>query len=396
MSRRDEILALINPWVDEDGYPRFSGEELQRRRRALLDGAREKGVDRILLVGADKSGSAIQWITEWPVTREAYVVVDADEPDAMFVQFFNHVPLARTIARNAQVSWRGPSAVETVVAELRRRGGDSQRVGVVGPMSAPLSKGLAAAGFELVPLGALYVDLRSIKSAEEVEWLRIGAALSDAGIDALTLGLRSGLTEHELGDLVERAYVPLGGTTHIHYFGATPMSSPRRANPGQYGSYRQVQPGDAVTIELSASFWGHAGQVLRTFAVEAEPSPLYRELHDAAEAALAGILGVLRDGTTPEEVMDAASVIEDAGFTTLDDLVHGYGGGYFPPILGSRSRNHDPGQAITVRAGMTVVVQPNVVTPDAQAGVQTGELVHVTADGVERLHTAPQGLLRVG
>jgi hypothetical protein len=39
-----------------------------------------------------------------------------------------------------------------------------------------------------------------------------------------------------------------------------------------------------------------------------------------------------------------------------------------------------------------VVVQPNVVTPDETAGVQTGELLLVTESGAERLHTAPRGL----
>lgn len=395
MMPRDEITARIARWLDDDGYPRFSDAEMQRRRTALFEAAAQHDVQRVLLVGADRSGSAIQWITAWPVTREAYVVVDADEPDAMFVQFFNHVPLAKQIAKDARVSWRGPSAVDTIAEELRRRGG-SNRIGVIGPMTAPLSKGLRDAGFELVPMGADYVELRQIKSDEEVEWLRIGAALSDAGIAAMCSDLRSGITEHELADLVERAYVPLGGTTHIHYIAATPMTSAHRANPAQYQSYRRIQPGDAVTIELSAAFWGYAGQVLRTFAVEAEPEPLYAELHAAAQEAFTRIVGVLRDGTTPADVMQAAGVIEDAGFTTLDDLVHGYGGGYFPPILGSRSRNHDPGQAIDVRAGMTLVVQPNVVTTDGQAGVQTGGLVLVTRDGAEPLHGAPEGFLRVG
>jgi hypothetical protein len=43
---------------------------------------------------------------------------------------------------------------------------------------------------------------------------------------------------------------------------------------------------------------------------------------------------------------------------------------------------------------MTVVVQPNVVTTDETAGVQTGELVLVTDDGVERLHSYQRGFLR--
>jgi Xaa-Pro aminopeptidase len=42
--------------------------------------------------------------------------------------------------------------------------------------------------------------------------------------------------------------------------------------------------------------------------------------------------------------------------------------------------------------GMTVVVQPNVVTADGTAGVQTGELLLVTSKGCERLHAYPRGI----
>jgi hypothetical protein len=44
---------------------------------------------------------------------------------------------------------------------------------------------------------------------------------------------------------------------------------------------------------------------------------------------------------------------------------------------------------------MTVVIQPNVVTPDGKAGVQTGELVLITATGIEPLHAMPRGFVRV-
>ena len=40
-----------------------------------------------------------------------------------------------------------------------------------------------------------------------------------------------GTDERELGNLAERAYVGRGGTTHIHYFAATPMDAPLRACP---------------------------------------------------------------------------------------------------------------------------------------------------------------------
>jgi hypothetical protein len=49
-----------------------------------------------------------------------------------------------------------------------------------------------------------------------------------------------------------------------------------------------------------------------------------------------------------------------------------------------------------LQEGMTVVVQPNVVTPDLTAGVQTGELYEITADGARSLHTFPRGLQHGG
>jgi Xaa-Pro dipeptidase len=118
---------------------------------------------------------------------------------------------------------------------------------------------------------------------------------------------------------------------------------------------------------------------------------LYTELHAVADAAFDAIAAVLRDGRTPAEVIAAAGVIEEAGFTTIDDLVHGYGGGYLSPVVVSASRSAGPVPDEPFRAGMTVVVQPNVTTRDGKAGVQTGELVLVTPTGVESLHRMPRG-----
>jgi Xaa-Pro dipeptidase len=146
-----------------------------------------------------------------------------------------------------------------------------------------------------------------------------------------------------------------------------------------------------VVAEITAAFWDHPGQVLRSFAL-GEPSKLYRDLHAAADAAFDAIASVLKAGATAAQVIEASGVIEAAGFTIIDDLLHGYGGGYLPPILGCRSRPAGPLPQEPFRAGQTVVVQPNVVTRDGKAGVQTGEMVLITAIGIERFHNIPRGL----
>ena len=100
-----------------------------------------------------------------------------------------------------------------------------------------------------------------------------------------------------------------------------------------------------------------------------------------AESALDAVSAQLRPGVHASALVEAAEVIEDAGFTTVDDLVHGFGGGYLPPVIGSRSRAIRPTPDVTLEAGMTVVVQPNVATADGRLGVQTGELLLVTDQG---------------
>ena len=76
-------------------------------------------------------------------------------------------------------------------------------------------------------------------------------------------------------------------------------------------------------------------------------------------------------------------------------MIHGYGGGYFPPILGSKSRPNEPVPDFTFAEGMMVVVQPNVTNKEGTAGVQTGECMLITADGARSMHDAPRGLIEI-
>ncbi len=390
-------LALpprLQSLVDAE-YPHFSAAEMARRRAAVEGLLAEAGCDHLVFCGANRFGSSVQWLTGWPVTTEAVGVFTPGEADALFVQHVNHAPLARKIATAAEVAWGGGSSLGAAIAVLERRGARNDRVGVIGPLTFEQHAMLAARFGAVVNSNRAYVLLRQVKSAEEIDWMRIGAALSDRGMLALRDGLGPGMTERELGDLVERGYVARGGTTVIHFIGVTAMAEPQLAVPPQFAGNRKVARGDIVFAEISAAFWDHPGQVLRSFAVDSEPPPLYRDLHAAADAAFDAVAAVLRDGATPRQVIEAAGVIERAGFTIIDDLLHGYGGGYLPPVLGSNSRPsaHVPDEPF--RAGMVVVIQPNVVTPDRKAGVQTGEMVLITTTGIEPFHAVPRGFARL-
>ena len=376
--------------IVEAEIPRFSDTEIARRRAAIEVLLAEAECDQLIFCGAARFGSAVQWITQWPVTAEAVGVFTPGERDALFVQYVNHVSQARIVADKADVEWGGESSIAAAVKVLEKRGSRGGRIGYIGPLTADQYGQLAARFAKITNLTRGYVRLRQVKSAEEINWLRIGAHFSDRGMMALRDGLEPGLNERELGDMVERAYVSKGATNVIHYIGTTSMNASDLGVPRQFPTTRRLQKGDAVVAEISAAFWDHPGQVLRSFAL-GEPSKLYRDLHAAADAAFDAVAQVLKAGATPRQVIEASDVIEDAGFTIIDDLLHGYGGGYLPPILGCKSRPSGPIPQEAFRAGQTVVIQPNVTTRDGMAGVQTGEMILITETGIERLHTVPRG-----
>jgi Xaa-Pro dipeptidase len=374
----------------------FSAREMARRRHALEAVLEREGLQHVVLHGANRSGSAVSWLTGWPVTREAHVLVTRGEPDVLLVSFYNHVPEARRRAADADVRFAGDDPASTLVELLTGRGADGSPVGFVGSLPWDQYAALAG-GRRLVDLNRAHTRLRMRKSDEEVGALRHAAALTDAAAEALVDGPLVGCTEHELTARIEAAYVAHGGMHHIHYVGVTPMADPDRSVPAQWPRSRPVAAGDLLTFELSAAVAPeYSGQLLRSVAVAAEPTDQVRELHDVAEAALDAVAACLRPGVHAQELVDAAGLIEDAGFTTVDDLVHGFGGGYLPPVIGSRSRAIRPTPDMRLETGMTLVVQPNVATPDGRLGVQTGELLLVTDGGAQRLHTFPRGLVRAG
>jgi len=393
-----EILKLDDRLIRivEAEYPRFSDAEMKRRRDAMARAMQEAEVDHLLVYGSGFRGGAVGWLSQWLATTEAHLIFTPGEKDAMFVQYYNHLPLARKLTPTADVGWGGASTIETAIGELAKRGAKPGRVGLAGAMPFGPYRALEAKFGAVKDMNRAYFRLRTIKSAEELDWSRIGARLSDLSIEALRRDIKPGLTERDLSAIVEGAYQDFGALHVIHFFSVNPMSAPTYGVPRQYPSTRKIQKGDVISTEITCTFWDYGGQVLRTFSVGEPLNDLFGRIHGAADAAFDGIFKAIKPGVHARELVRAAQPIEDAGFTTYDDLVHGTGGGYLPPIVGSPSRQNEPIPDMTLTPGMMMVIQPNVITKDERAGIQTGEAVRVTETGAESMHTAPRGPFLVG
>src|SRR5215469_16945748 len=115
----------------------FSAAEISRRRAAFAVELDRAGVSYGLVYGANRSGSAVSWLTGWPVTREALLVAGPNPAeDVLLVSFFNHVPQARLLSA-ARVEWTGANPVATaldLIAAWGRSPGLPDRIGVAGAL----------------------------------------------------------------------------------------------------------------------------------------------------------------------------------------------------------------------------------------------------------------------
>jgi Xaa-Pro aminopeptidase len=377
-------------------YPRFSDVEMKRRDALLAQMMAAHHLDALIVAEFMRAGTATSWITGWPVTAEAVTLMIPGTPRRMYVQHFNHLPLARRLSHDTEVLWGEAGAVQLAADAIAKAKSGKCRVGVIGRMT-PAQSGMLAATFDIVDMNKAYAQARLVKSEEELRWLQLAADLTDLAVTALAEGAKPGLDERALSALVQAPYLPYGGTNFIHYFQAASMDMPDAAVPRQYPSGRKLSTGDALSTELSVDYWGYTGQVLRTFFIGREPNALYRDLHAVADAVLDDIMALARPGIHVRDLVAASHKIEAAGYTIIDDLIHGYGGGYLPPVLGSASRPAAGAMPdMTLKTGMALVIQPNVVTKDWKAGVQTGNLVVVTDNGAQPLQKFPRGFHIIG
>ena len=384
-------------------FDRFSPREMERRfglARKLMD---DSGVDALVCFGnsgVNRHNQAnVFWLSNHLDLHHCYLVLPRDGEPALFVGLTNHVPNAREVSDVPVVEWGGYNPAEKVVARLRELGVTRGRAGLVG-VNSKFSMGMPYAHhahlraelpeLELVDLTGRFQRLRTVKSEEEIEWLRRAAELTDRGILALAEGARPGMTDVELVALAEAAFRPGGGTPRIMFLRSMAMDDPNGCLPAQNPSRRKIEAGDVIITEFSASYWGYTGQIQRPIFVGAEPTAEWQELFDVALASYEAIRKVLRPGATEAEVIEAAEPIRAAGLEIYDDLVHGYGVDIMPPVVDRDQLRHPPldGGARFERDS-AVVIQPNPVTPDERMGLQLGELTVVRKGGAESLHRVP-------
>ncbi|MCI0644887.1 MAG: M24 family metallopeptidase [Chloroflexi bacterium] len=392
-------------------FDKFSRQEMERRWSLARDLMRQHDLMALLVFGnsgVNRHNEAnIFWLTNHLDLHHNYLVAPLDgsiEP-ALYTGLANHVPNARQVSDIPIIEWGGYNPAETVAARLEATGMTTGRLGLVG-VNHKFGMGMPYQHYqtvrqrlpdvELIDVTLHFTRLRTIKSEEEITWLRKAAGFTDRTIYALQEQVRPGLPEYALLGIIEGSYRADGGLPHIAFLRSMPMDEPNGCLPAQNPSRRVIQQGDVIITEISASYWGYSGQIHRPIFVGAEPTPVWQRLFDTAFEAYHRIAATIRPGASEGDVISAASVIGQNGYAIYDDLIHGYGVDIHPPLidrsccqywLSDENRLPPPGRRFD--KNMAIVIQPNPITPDERMGLQLGALTIVTDEGGACLHQVP-------
>ncbi|MGB6482389.1 MAG: Xaa-Pro peptidase family protein [Candidatus Acidiferrales bacterium] len=279
-----------------------------------------------------------------------------------------------------------------------------------GPVSEPASyvavhlygQRLAAMLEDLLPeskvtgLNRWLRDLRSVKTAFELERIRQACDIARHSYEMGAPRLRAGMKEPEAAAL----FRPLLSSTQVSgpeiqrrdgYVFC--MSGPNSAKA--FAAYartreRTLEPADLAMIHCNSYVDGFWTDITRTYHLQS-PGEQQRKMHEAVFAARKAALAAIKPGVRAAEVdLAARQVIQDFGFGK--DFKHGtgHGVGFSPMSAYSFPRVH-PGSPDVLSEGMVFNVEPAVYI-EGYGGVRHCDMVAVTAGGYQLLTNFQAGI----
>lgn len=260
-----------------------------------------------------------------------------------------------------------------------RRVGFEDRALIVSSLNA-MAK--AAEGVEWLPLGGAVDRARVEKTTSEVELLQQAIEATDRVYEAVLADVRPGMTEAQVGWMIERLTRELGGEVG---FSPIVASGPHAARPHHGVTDRQLAEGEPVIVDMGVAINGYSGDLTRTFWL-GEPPQRLRDVYNAVQRAHDAAMALIGPGRAGKEIDQAVrDVFASDGLG--DHVVHSVGHG-----LGLRV-HEAPSISIhsddVLQVGHVFTVEPGVYIP-GWGGVRIEDVVVVTGDGFRVMSAAPK------
>lgn len=379
----------------------FTRDEFAARRQAVQSAMAGAGIDWLLLFHP----VSIHWLTGSDAKSyqsfQCLLVSATSDRLAIFTRESERNEFEADALVDEVLTWGG-SIPEDPVAVFQRvaegKGLRAKRVGMEIPAYYlhPLHHERLKAWFGPAlchDSTSLVGDLKMVKSAAEIAYIREAARIADIAMVRLQESLAIGQSELEAAGVVYGSL--LGSGSGLAASTMNVVSGERSAFSHGAPTHRRFAAGDSVNVEYGATFKRYTSTIGRQFCI-GEPSARLREVYATVRQAADACIAAIRDGVpavVPHEA--AAKVIADAGLDRYRVHTSGYGlAPGFPPSWGEAVGLFG-GNPYTLRAGMVVSVEPPVFIGPEKLGVRIIDNVLVTDKGCELLSTVDRGLVCV-
>lgn len=239
-------------------------------------------------------------------------------------------------------------------------------------------------GTKLPDGSGIVEEVRLVKSPRELEYFRIAARFTEAGVRAAIEAIAAGKTENDVTGECYRAMVAAGS----EFFSSGPILTSGTKSGIAHTTFhrRRLQRGDPVLIEIGGVWNRYTAGLMRT-AVVGEATAAVRRMYEACHEALEATLAAIRPGAQSQDVQVACQAVIDrrgfepnfrkrVGYSIGVGFAPGWGEGHIMDLKHHNTRR--------LRPGMVFHVVP-ALRQNGEYGVGVSETVAVTDTGAEVL-----------
>jgi Xaa-Pro aminopeptidase len=247
---------------------------------------------------------------------------------------------------------------------------------------------LHSEGIEVVDARSPMLDARLIKNPDEIQLLKVAAAMADAAYDSIVRAIRPGIRENELVAVANDTLYRLGSED----VECVNVVSGPRGNPHPHVfSDRIIRPGDLVYFDLMHAYNGYRTCYYRTF-ICGRPTMAQKAAYHQAYDWLYDAVSVVRPGITTADIASRYPTYEAWGLSSeleARGLATGHGIGLSIHEKPGINRIESLTNPFPIQEGMVFALETYAQTPDGGQGCRIEEEVLVTATGYEILTKYP-------
>jgi Xaa-Pro dipeptidase len=385
------MTALARPFTNQEREARIE------KARGLM---RDQRIDAIVLMGGASAqyfanislgGGERLWALVVPSKSNPFIVCPAFEEDRAR-EILADTPFAK--GADIRIWQEDESPYLRLIQGLKDRGITGGLIGIEETIEFVFADGLARAGapsFQVVSATPVTAGCRMIKSAHEVECLRIAGAATVRVYAAVYKALAEGMTQKDVNALIQAGYARVGfpgeADLNIGEYTALPHGS---------DSPQTIRKGTIIMLDDGCSVQGYTSDITRTFVI-GTPTDKMRRVFEIVQRAQKAALSAAKPGV-PNDAIDAAArkVIVDAGYGPgFKYFTHRVGHGLglemheWNYLVANNMYGWDAHPRL--QAGMVFSDEPGIYIR-GEFGIRLEDDLHVTDTGAELLTTPSPSL----